>query len=173
MGKFADWLREKENKFKYLPDVIVNNKLAIWNKSKTEQKFLQQINERIKAAHITDSAKLGEILQRGLNLKYNEYASGKGRSNDTCIRFKKSQFVVIFNKDEHSIIGIRVPLNNLRCNKEKVVMESLEAEEQLFKDLCIKAFDINEPEDGILMTINENDRIVIQNVCKICIEIDL
>ena len=108
-----------------------------------------------------------------MSLKYDEFATGQGRNNDTCIRFKKSQFVVIFNKDEHSIIGIRKPLNNLKCNKEKIVMENLEAEEKLFEDLCVKAYDLNIPEDGILMSINENDRIQIQNICKVCIEVDL
>ena len=172
MNKFREWLREAK-RYLFLPDVKVNNKNAIWNKQKTEAKFLSQLNERISAIHIIDSEKLGKILEKGLNLKYSEFANGKGRNNDTCIRFKKSQFVVIFNKDEHSIIGIRKPLNNLKCNKEKIVMENLEAEERLFKELCIKAYDLNEPEDGILMSINENDRIQIQNICKVCIEVDL
>lgn len=172
MKEFREYLREAK-KFLFLPEVKVNNKHIIWNKQKSEAKFLSQLNERITVNHITDSEKLGEILEKGLNLKYSEYAIGKGRNNDTCIRFKKSQFVVIFNKDEHSIIGIRKPLNNLKCNKEKIVMENLEAEERLFETLCIKAYDLNEPEDGILMRINEDDRIVIQNVCKVCIEVDL
>jgi hypothetical protein len=172
MKEFREWLREAK-RYLFLPDVKVKNKNAIWNKQKTEAKFLSQLNERITAIHITDSEKLGTILEKGLNLKYSEFANGSGRNNDTCIRFKKSQFVVIFNKDEHSIIGIRKPLNNLKCNKEKIVMENLEAEERLFEELCIKAYDLNEPEDGILMSINENDRIQIQNVCKVCIEVDL
>ena len=172
MNKFREYLREAK-RYLFLPAVKVNNKIVIWNKQKNEAKFLSQLNERITAIHITDSEKLGTILEKGLNLKYGEFANGIGRNNDTCIRFKKSQFVVIFNKDEHSIIGIRKPLNNLKCNKEKIVMENLEAEERLFEELCIKAYDLNEPEDGILMSINENDRIQIQNICKVCIEVDL
>lgn len=172
MNKFREWLREAK-RYLFLPAVKVNNKIVIWNKQKNEAKFLSQLNERITAIHITDSEKLGTILEKGLNLKYGEFANGTGRNNDTCIRFKKSQFVVIFNKDEHSIIGIRKPLNNLKCNKEKIVMENLEAEERLFEELCVKAYDLNEPEDGILMSINENDRIQIQNICKVCIEVDL
>lgn len=172
MKEFREWLKEAK-RFLYLPEVKINNKVVNWNKQKSESKFLSQINERINAVHITDSNKLGEILHKGLNLKYDEFATGRGRNNDTCVRFKKSQFVVIFNKDEHSIIGIRKPLNNLKCNKEKVIMENLEAEERLFETLCVKAYDLNTPEDGILMTINENDKIIIQNVCKVCIEVDL
>ena len=171
-NSFREYLREAK-KFLFLPDIKVNNKVVNWNQQKSEAKFLSQINERINAVHITDSEKLGKILEKGLNLKYSEFANGKGRNNDTCIRFKKSQFVVIFNKDEHSIIGIRKPLNNLKCNKEKIVMENLEAEERLFEELCIKAYDLNEPEDGILMSINENDRIQIQNICKVCLDVDL
>ena len=171
-NSFREYLREAK-KFLFLPDIKVNNKVVNWNQQKSEAKFLSQINERINAVHITDSDKLGVILHKGLSLKYDEFATGQGRNNDTCIRFKKSQFVVIFNKDEHSIIGIRKPLNNLKCNKEKIVMENLEAEEKLFEDLCVKAYDLNIPEDGILMSINENDRIQIQNICKVCIEVDL
>lgn len=172
LSEFREWLKEAK-RFLFLPEVKINNKAVNWNKQKSESKFLSQLNERLKATHITNSEKLGEILEKGLNLKYTEFATGNGRNNDTCIRFKKSQFVVIFNKDEHSIIGIRNPLNNLKCNKEKIVMENLEAEEKLFQDLCVEAYNLNEPEDGILMTINENDRVQIQNICKVCIEVDL
>ena len=96
---FREYLREAK-KFLFLPDIKVNNKVVNWNQQKSEAKFLSQINERINAVHITDSDKLGVILHKGLSLKYDEFATGQGRNNDTCIRFKKSQFVVIFNKDE-------------------------------------------------------------------------
>ena len=172
--EFREFLKESKNwKFQFLPQISLNNKTVIWNSQKTTHKFLTQVNERITAAHITDSNKLGEILEKGLKLKYDEFAVGKGRNNDTCIRFKKSQFVVIFNKEEHSIIGIRKPLNNLKCNKEKIVMENLEAEEKLFEDLGVQGYSLNEPEDGLLMGINENDRITVQNICKVCVEVDL
>lgn len=160
-------------KFTFLPVVLLDNRAIIWNPLKTEHKFLSQLNTRITVSHIHNSTKLGQILSTGLALKYDEFAIGVGRNNDTCIRFKRSQFVVIFNKSEHSLIGIRKPLNILKCNKEKIVMENLEAEETLFKDLGINGFSINEPEDGILMTITEYDRIAIENICRVCLEVDL
>jgi len=171
---FREWLREKEIKFKFLPTIKVNNKVVIWNVNKSESLFLSQLNDRIKLQHITDSDILGKILEKGLNIKYNEFVSGKGRDNDTCIHFRKSQFVVIFNKDEHSIIGIRNPLNNLRCNKTKLVLETYEDEEKFFKvNLNVQGFSLDDPEDGLLVTVNESNKLVVQNICKICLEVDL
>lgn len=174
MQTFREWFNEKELKFKFLPKLKVNNKEVIWNENKSESLFLSQLNDRIKLQHITDSSVLGNILEKGLNIKYNEFAIGKGRDNDTCIYFRKSQFVVIFNKDEHSIIGIRNPLNNLRCNKTKLVLETYEDEEKFFKvNLNVQGFSLDEPEDGIMVTIDESNRLIVQNICKICLEVEL
>lgn len=161
------------SKFEYLPGVILGNRLVKWNPEKNTSKFLLQLNQRITLPHITHSQILGEILQRGLSIKYGEFAIGFGRDNDTCVRFRKSQFIVLFNKSEHTIIGIRKSLNNLRCNRTKLVMENIEDEEKLFKELNVKGYSINEPEDGLLMIINEDDKLEVTNVCRVCVEVDL
>ena len=181
INSFREYLSEAK-KFLFLPEVKVNNKLVNWNQQKTEAKFLSQLNDRLKAGHVTDSEKLGEILEKGLNLKYSLFASGKGRDNDTCIYFKKSMFVVIFNKDEHSIIGIRNPNDDLRYKDQQIIFEdtSLTEYDDRLEIFCknyldIDSISISEIYEGIKFDLpNCNFRTTTAtNVCKVCIEVDL
>lgn len=180
-SEFREWLREAK-RFLFLPEVKVNNKIVTWNKQKSESKFLSQLNDRIKAAHITDSKQLGEIIEKGLNLKYKLFASGKGRDNDTCIYFKKSMFVVIFNMDEHSIIGIRNPNDDLRYKGQHIVFEDLNPTEyddrleKFCKDyLDIDSISTSEIYEGIKFDLPDGNfrKTTATNVCKVCIEVDL
>lgn len=182
MLPFSEWLRESNKKFKFLPDIIVNNKLINWNVMKSEEKFLSQINSRVKVQHVTNSEILGKIIEKGLNLKYNECAYGLGRDNDTCIYFRKSLFVVIFNKDSHSIIGIRNPNDDLRYKDMKVVFEDKSTNEiydnrlEIFcKDyLDIDSINIGEIYEGIKFNLQDGFKTTIAtNVCKVCLEVDL
>ena len=171
---FREWLREA-NKFLFLPKVIIDNRVVKWNTQKSEAKFLSQLNDRIKVCHITNSEKLGAILTKGLSIGYNNCVSGKGRENDTCFRFSKSEFTVIFNKDEHSIIGIRKPTDRLNCNKQKTVFENCEGLGEFAKELGLDYIDMGEIYDGIRFNFvgdtSESVQAVI--VCKKCIDIDL
>lgn len=180
-SSFREYLREAK-KFLFLPELKVNNKLVIWNKQKSDNKFLSQINDRVKANHITDSKKLGEVIEKGLNLKYNLFADGKGRENDTCIYFRKSMFVVIFNMDEHSIIGIRNPNDDLRYKGQHIIFEDLNTTEyddrleKFCKDyLDIDSINVSEIYEGIKFDLPDDNfmKTIATNVCKCCIEVDL
>lgn len=174
MKSFREYLKESK-KFLFLPEIKVDNRIIEWNKHKTEAKFLSQLNDRIKAAHIIDSKKLGEILEKGLIIGYQNCVSGKGRENDTCFRFSKSEFTVIFNKDEHSIIGIRKPTDRLNCSKQKTVFENCEGLEDFARDLGIDYIDMGEIYDGIRFDFvgDTSESVQALIVCKKCIDIDL
>ena len=175
MSAFREWLREGDKKFKFLPVIMVNNHKVFWNTNKSETKFLSQINDRVKAQHITDSAKLGIILEKGLNTIIDNCATGKGRENDTCIRFTKSMFTGIFNKDENAIIGIRKPIDSLNCNKRKTVFENCVGLEEFAKELDIEYINMEEIYDGIKFDFIglTTESITATNMCKVCLEINL
>lgn len=172
--EFRKYLSDSKS-FLFLPEVQVNNKNMKWNEQKSESKFLSQLNDRIKVRHITDSNKLGEILTRGLNIGYPNCVSGKGRENDTCFRFSKSEFTVTFNKDEHSIIGIRKPTDRLNCSKQKTVFENCEGLEDFAKELGLDYIDMGEIYDGIRFDFvgDTTESVQASIVCKKCVDINL
>ncbi len=175
MSAFRQWLSEGEKRFKFLPQIKINNNIVFWNTNKSDSKFLSQINDRVKAQHITDSTKLGTILEKGLNTVIKDCADGTGRNNDTCIRFSKSMFTVIFNKDENVIIGIRKPIDSLNCNKRKTVFENCEGIEEFAKQLDIEYINMEEIYDGIKFDFVglTTESIVATNICKVCLEVNL
>ena len=180
---FREYLREAKN-FLFLPDIIVNNKISIWNTEKTKEKILSQLNNRIKVAHITNSEKLKEILEKGLNKKYNEFAAGKGRENDTCIFFRRSLFAVLFNKDEHKIVSIRIPNDNLRYKGSAIIFEDKSTEtyyDDALEKFCKDYLDIEDITlseviyEGIRFDLVEKDyrKVKASTVFKVYLEVDL
>lgn len=182
MKPFREYFTESK-KFLFLPDIIVNNKISIWNPEKTKEKILSQLNNRIKVQYITNSEKLKEILERGLNKKYNEFATGRGRDNDTCIFFRRSLFAVLFNKDEHKIVSIRIPDDNLRYKGSAIVFEDNSTEtyyddtlEKFCKEyLDIDSITLSEVYDGIRFDLVEKDhkKVKASTVFKVYLEVDL
>ena len=181
-NSFREYLREAK-RFLFLPDIIVNKRISVWNAEKTTEKLLSRLNNRIKVAHITSSEKLKEILEKGLNKKYNEFATGRGRDNDTCIFFRRSLFAVLFNKDEHKIVSIRIPDDDLRYKGSAIVFEDKSTEtyyddtlEKFRKEyLDIDGISLSEVYEGIRFDLVEKDhrKVKASTVFKVYLEVDL
>jgi hypothetical protein len=101
--------------------------------------------------------------------------SYNGSAHSAHSDFQNQNLLLFFNKDEHSIIGIRKPTDRLNCSKQKTVFENCEGLEDFAKELGLDYIDMGEIYDGIRFDFvgDTSESVQASIVCKKCVGIDL
>lgn len=183
---FREYIRQGENsqlneiKITELNNIETNYGIVTWNKNKSFEKFKSQIEDRVTLKHIPDFKALSKLIQKAINLKFDEcYDGSKNKEDDTCIAFWKSQFVVIFNKNGKFIRSIRryTDLDKIMCKSKSRVFEvKYGSENELVSFLTEYEINLDKEEDGykfIDVIIEDELLIEVQKLCRICTLVEL
>lgn len=183
---FREYIRQGETKkineivITELNDINTDYGTITWNKNKSFEKFKSQIEDRVTLKHIPDFNSLSKLIQKAINLKFDECYSGSiNKEDDTCIAFWKSQFIVIFNKRGKFIRSIRryTDLDKIMCKSKSRVFEvKYGSDNELVNFLTEYEINLDKEEDGykFIDVITEDELLIeVQKMCKICTLVDL
>jgi len=143
-----------------------------FNPKKIENgKMLAQLNQRVTLPHISDSTKLGELLDRAIKQALPDCRDGYGERNDTCIRLLISNFTIVYNKKANMIRSVRKDRNVE--SKTKTIYEKSEMKQyfEMF-DVLDGGFTEGEIIDGCMLSSDEDYNLIIESVCK-CVEVEV
>ncbi len=184
MKEFREYLRQgkqlNEIKISYLDDSDTKYGKITWSKNKSFEKFKSQIEDRVTLKHISDFNALSKLIQKAINLKFEECYDGSiNKEDDTCIAFWKSQFVIIFNKKGKFVRSIRryTDLDKIMCKSKSRVFEvKYGSDNELVDFLTEYEINLDREEDGykFINVITEDELLIeVQKMCRICTIVDL